>query len=165
MHLPQPFVYSNGYIMLPVPMDPLPDTVVVEGVRLTRKTAFHVSLLCVKNILARAPHAENEIGDLFRTVAERSVIALSAYIPDFRLAVRDDRMSLIVRCTVSSLKWYFDLVSNRLGTQVPYQPTHVTLYTKEPDVGIGLNSYAELNEWTRRISVHEEIERAFRYAR
>src|SRR3989344_4064357 len=145
------FKYSNGYIGLPVEVDSIPDTVFIEGETLQKKSSIHVSLLCVKDILAIKDISEQEILEAFCTFTTNNDISFFRYTGEFRFAQHEERKTLIALCEVSNLESLFKFLNARLGTAIATQPTHMTLYTLQPNVGIGLNTPADME--TKSISV------------
>jgi hypothetical protein len=138
------FIYSKGYIGLPVTVERLPETVSVEGQELLCKSTFHVSLLCVKELLLRKPDFEEAVLDFFCAFSKANDISFVAFSGEFRFAQDGDRKTLVALCKVSNLEKFFVELSAHLGVEVPPQPTHVTLYTLQPELGIGLNSKADM---------------------
>ena len=55
-------------------------------------------------------------------------------------------------CRVSNLDTFFDKINADFGLNIPYQPTHVSLYTLTLDEAIGLNSLEDLKEMTKDVS-------------
>lgn len=138
------FAYSKGYIGLPVEVGDLPDTVIVEGETLHRKSSFHVSLVCVKDILSKNPDVEQEVLDAFCSFAEKKNISFIRYTGEFRFAQHEEKKTLVALCEISNLLEFSESLGRKLGMIFPLQPTHVTLYTLQPNAGIGLNSPADM---------------------
>lgn len=129
----------------------VPDTIIVEGETLHKKSSFHVSLVCVKDILSKNPGIEQEVLDGFCSFAEKKDISLVRYTGEFRFARHEERRTLVALCEVSNLRELSESLGRKLGMILPSQPTHVTLYTLQPDAGIGLNSHADME--SKSISV------------
>jgi hypothetical protein len=138
------FTYSKGYIGLPLEVGELPESIVVKGETLLRKTLFHVSLLCVKDLLAKKSDIEQEVLTAFCSFVLEKDIAFLRYTGEFRFAQDGERKTLIALCEVAGLEAFFAGLSEKLGIDIPPQPTHVTLYTLQPDIGIGLNSLEDM---------------------
>jgi hypothetical protein len=134
------FLYAKGYIGLPITITGLPESIVIEGQTLVRKNSFHVSLLCVKDLLAENAGIEIDVIKAFCTYANQNDIAFATYTGEFRFAQAGERKSLIALCEISNLHGLANEMSKATGLPVPSQPTHVTLYTLQPNLGIGLNS-------------------------
>ena len=153
------YPYSKGYIGLPINIALLPQTINIDGNILTSKSTFHVSLVCVKNILAlyNKENLEQHIIEKFCNYVSNNEIAFLKFSNEFRFAQFEERKTLIIRCEVSNLAKFFELLSKELGIQMPLPPTHVTLFTLQPDAGIGLNSYEELEVKSKIIDISSEI--------
>ena len=129
----------------------LPERVEVFGTTLLRKTEFHTTLTSIRAAAASISgmslsEAEERIVSVFRTHVAKHPISFESFADDFRY-VRDDarkRESAIVRCRVNGLEELFAHYQKTLGVAVPIQPTHVTIYTKELNVGIGIDSVEEM---------------------
>jgi 16S rRNA (adenine1518-N6/adenine1519-N6)-dimethyltransferase len=149
--------YDKGYIALWCGNYDLPDTIEIEGDTLTKKDHFHVSLLCVKNILETHPGKEEEIIQHFCDFTQEHEIKFSGFTKEFRLATREERKSIIAMCKVSNLEAFAQHLSEKIGMEVAIQPTHVTIYTLQHNMGIGLNSPEELEEKSKLVDVPEAV--------
>lgn len=138
------FAYSKGYIGLPVEINNLPETVLVEGETLQKKSSFHVSLVCVKDILSKNPNVEQDVLNEFCSFTEKKEISFIRYTGEFRFARHEERKTLVALCKVSNLSEFSESLGRKLEIALPLQPTHVTLYTLQPDAGIGLNSPVDM---------------------
>ena len=145
--------YNKRYISLLLKLSKLPASLAVEEYKLHLRSSFHVSLVCVKNILVDCPDSEEVILDTFESFLKKQEITFSNFTGEFRLATVNERVSVVAMCEVLNLKDFFDALNKKLKSNIPYQPTHVTLYTLQPDAGIGLNSQAELEKLSRPIAV------------
>jgi hypothetical protein len=159
MHISYPYKYDYGYIGLAdIQIDVLPESVTVEGSTLLRKIEFHISLLHVEGIaqLIDATHAvsiEAELVERFATYITDHDLSHYGSIKHFRLVERADRKSLILMTEVPGLVEFFNELSEAYAVDLPVQPTHITLYTLQPDKGIGLLSDAELERDSREVVV------------
>lgn len=153
------FTYSKGYIALPVEIHGLPESVRIENETLQRRSSFHVSLLCVKDLLEKHGNIEEKILDSFCSFVNKNDISFVKYSGEFRFAKNGERKSLVVRCETSNLKEFSVLLGRELGMSIPPQPTHVTLYTLQPDAGIGLNSPADMEAKSLPVQVPEDVRR------
>jgi len=141
--------YNKGYVALWLPTYDVPATIDIAGEILEVKDHFHVSLLCVKNLLQVQPDIEERVLELFCEFLQQHELIFEGFTGEFRIAEREERMSLIAMCTVSNLSKLPGYLSEHLAMSVPDQPAHVTLYTKGKNLGIGLNSPEELAEKSR----------------
>lgn len=155
------FAYSKWYIGLPVEVGSLPDTVTIEGETLHKKSSFHISLICVKDILSKNPGVEQEVLDEFCSFAEKKDISLIRYTGEFRFAQHEERKTLVALCEISNLRELLESLGKKLGMALPSQPTHVTLYTLQPDAGIGLNSPADMESKSIPVEVPAILKESF----
>ncbi len=155
--LEAPYGYVDGYIYLSVaiPIDRLPRSVEVGAKTLNRKTEFHVSLVCVKCIASLYEKLGKKTDeDLIKEVIakfaayvqEHSIIFLG-FTDEFRHAIRGEEETIVGCCDVSNLVEFFDELNREYGTNISYQPTHVTLYTFKTNIGIGISSKKQMESY------------------
>lgn len=154
------FIYSKGYIGLPIEVGNIPASIFVEGIELVKKNTFHVSLLCVKNILLENKDIEQDILDVFCEFIKDKNIYFLKYTGEFRFARSEERKTLVALCKIENLNELFDLINNKFNLSIPYQPTHITLYTLQPEIGIGLNSYEEMEIKSNPVDISIEVKDA-----
>lgn len=151
------FAYSKGYIGLPIQVNKLPESVEIEGERLVIKSSFHVSLVCVKDIVDKYGGDEKRILELFCSFIKDNEIEFLEYTGEFRFAENVDRKTLVALCKISNLEELFIFLRRELVLDIPLQPTHVTLFTLQPDLGIGLNSQADMEGKSVTVTVPDEV--------
>jgi len=160
------FFFNKGYICLNVEINNLPEKFSINGHNLYSKSSFHTSLLCVKNIVENygksVEKIEQKILEQFCEFISKSSISFISYTGDFRFACFEERKSVIAMCKVSNLESFSKSLGMGLGIEITLQPTHVTIYTLQKDVGIGLNSQAELDTKSVLIQVSEEIRKSLK---
>jgi len=149
--------YDKGYIALWLEDYPLPDTLDIEGNTLLKKNHFHVSLLCVKNIFEVKPDIENKILNLFCDFIKEKELRFEGFTNEFRTANADKRKSVVALCNISNLNTFADYLSDKIDVKVAHQPAHVTIYTLQPNAGIGLNSKDELQTKSKPVDVPDEV--------
>lgn len=149
--------YNKGYIALWCKDYDLPDTFEVDGETLLKKDHFHVSLLSVKNILEEKPDMEEDILKYFCEFFKDNEMKLEVFTKEFRLAQNDERKSIVALCKVSNLHKFAEYLTNKIGITIAPQPAHVTIYTLQHNMGIGLNSPEELAEKSKPIEVPEAV--------
>ncbi|PCI89453.1 hypothetical protein COB18_04015 [Candidatus Kaiserbacteria bacterium] len=149
--------YDNGYISLQCENYNIPETFEIDGETLLKKDAFHVSLICVRNILEIKPDIEVEILQHFCNFLQQHEIKFEGFTKEFRLAREGERKSVVALCKVSNLHKFADYLGEKTGITVEPQPVHVTIYTLQPNVGIGLNSPEEMEQKSIKIDVPEAV--------
>lgn len=150
---------KHGYLFFPIQLPSLPETVVIDGIKLSLKTSFHVSLICVKQFLEFENIEERAVSS-FCAFAASHEVSFVRFTGEFRLAQFEGRKSLVALCEISNIDLLFKFLSKELGVEVPPQPTHVTLYTLQKDVGIGLNSDSEMKSKSTKVDVSSFIKSA-----
>jgi hypothetical protein len=151
--------YGQGYLALPISLEGLPPRLLVGELDLLAKSTFHVSLLCVKNLIRKyGAKVEDEILTLFCAFAKENEVAFVRYTGEFRFAETMERKTIIALCEISNLDVFFTYAEKELNISIPFQPTHVTLYTLQPELGIGLNSQVEMDQKTQPIEVPVELQ-------
>ncbi|MCX6717455.1 MAG: hypothetical protein NTU76_02155 [Candidatus Taylorbacteria bacterium] len=139
------FNLNEGYIQLPITIDHLPPKLDVLNYELLLKDELHCSLVCIKNLTNKyGPDIEKKIIDLFNDFTLNYDIALVNFHNEFRLVHRKERVSVIAMCNISNIDIFYKLLNEKLGISEVIPPMHVTLYTLQPNMGIGVNTDSEL---------------------
>lgn len=146
---------KNDTIGMPVNFSGLPQEIEIAGERLYRRSSFHVSLVCIGQIIEKyqvvIPDFINKVAADFRRFSRENNISFLGCRDEFRFARQDKLSSVIVMCDISNLNKFFDLLNRKYSLNVSYQPTHITLYTRQPDKGIYLTDEDDLNKFTKLI--------------
>lgn len=137
----------------PSPFDAFSATVVWDNQKLIKKDTFHFTVLHVETAceLMRAAgglqhaSAEEKVTAFFNTFVEKHPIDLVSFQDDFRYAQKDEKRTVVVRCIASNLTEFFAELNHTFGIDMPIQPTHVTLYTLQKNVGIHIPSDEVMN--------------------
>lgn len=151
------FTYNKGYIALRCKNYDIPETFKVDGETLLKKDSFHISLVCIKNLLDIKPEIESGVLEHFCNFLQENEIKFEGFTKEFRLAKHEERTSVVALCKVSNLHKFSDYLSEKIGIVVAPQPTHVTIYTLQQNAGIGLNSPEEMDEKSKPIEVPEAV--------
>lgn len=152
--------YETGYITLPVKPGNLPDSISAEGITLYKKSEFHITLLSTKRIAKNIDEAnedklEAEIVEEFKKFIVDKPIKDFRILPEFRFVKRDERKTVVVMVETENLKDFFGLLRNKYKTNIPDQPTHVTIYSLDPEFGISISSKQDLERDTKVIDIPE----------
>lgn len=145
------YFFGNGYIATSVKIEGLPKVLEINSKTLSLKSSFHVSFVCVKNIVSKyGEDSEQKVIDLFCDFVSRSKISFINYREEIRYAVdkKTGRETLIVMCDVSNIKEFFEALNKEFGFNIETPPTHVTLYVLQQDKGIGLNNSSDIEDKT-----------------
>jgi hypothetical protein len=158
MSVLKPYEYGRGYIYLPVEgLTGLPETVEHDGIVLHKKSELHVSLVSIEKLtqkaLVDAATFEDGCLELFNRFVRTQPLDDIVLTGELRYATKRDKRSIVAMATVAGIDELFTDLSERSNADLPVQPTHVTLYTAQPDMGISISSYDELDA----ISVPVEI--------
>jgi hypothetical protein len=150
MNVSSPYKYENGYIFLPVhpKLSDIDEMIELFNDILYVTSEFHISLLCVKDILSKFPNIkEKDIITFFNDFVSQTDLSLFSYTLEYRIASHPDgRRSLVQMVQVPFLKDFFTLLNSEFNISLDTQPTHITLYTKQKDKGIGINTQQQLSE-------------------
>ena len=147
--------FKNQTIALPVSIENLAGEIEMDGNILVVKPSFHVSLVCIGEIIKKhniaIPDFENKIIADFCEFTETQDVKFLRYTNKFKFAARDDLKTIIVMCDVSNLDTFFDLINTKYSLNVEYPPTHVTLYTLPSKPGIFLSDSSDIEKFTSDI--------------
>lgn len=151
--------HDNGYISLVISdLADLPEQINVDGKTLLRKGEFHISLMALKNLLPliNAVNADVTELDLVQDFLDyHSNFQLAEYAPtnEFRYVIRDERETVVGMVEVPHINGLFEQLRAKYGVDIPTQPTHITLYTLQPEAGIGILSQDEIEKDSKPISL------------
>lgn len=139
-------------IGLPVFFKGLPQSIVVKNETLLLKDAFHVSLVCIGKIIEKhgvqiPDFVRNVIAD-FCTFTQHTPIELICYRDEFRFVKENERKSVVVMCDIANLDKFFAFLNQKYALSLEYPPTHMTLYTLQPNRGIFLTDSADIMSLT-----------------
>lgn len=144
-------------IGLPVSVVNLPEKIDVEGCTLLLKSSFHVSLVCIGKIIEKynvsIPNFINKVVDDFCEFTKENNIDFISYSGESRFVAQNERRSVVVMCDVSNLDKFFKFINQKYGLNVEYPPTHVTIYTLQPDKGIFLTDSEDIKQLTKSITI------------
>ena len=149
------YIFKKRTIALPVSLENLPQKVKIDGYELLLKSSFHISLVCIGKIIEKhnvsIPDFENLIIKDFCEFIENHDVSLVGYRDEFRIATQNERKSVVMMADISNLNDFFDLINQKYNLDIEVHPTHVTLYTLQPDIGIFITDSDDLKQLTRKI--------------
>ncbi|HEY4964298.1 MAG TPA: hypothetical protein VIH90_06405 [Candidatus Saccharimonadales bacterium] len=155
------YIYDKGYIVLNISLtNELPKSITIKGHHLSLKSEFHISLINAGKIAqiidqSQADEIEKQIVEQFNNYSESNSLDDYKLLKKYRFVERDVRKTVIEMVEVANLYSFFDQVKQTYGVDIPYQPTHVTLYTLQPEKGIGILSEQELSSESKPVDIKE----------
>jgi hypothetical protein len=160
MTIPDTYNYEEGYIGLLIDIVGLPKSIVVKGNKLVPKTEFHITLINAGAIaqsidVNNANAIEKEIIDEFNKFIIKQPLDHYQLFKKFRFVTRDVRKSVITIASVPNLKEFFNILRKKYDKEIPYQPTHATIYVLPSKGGIGLLSDQQLEEDSVPVEIPE----------
>lgn len=155
------YFFGNGYIALPVEIEGLPNIVDIDDKTFLIKSSFHVSLVCVKDIVSKhGEDYEQKVIEFFYDFVQSNKISFIGYKNEFRYAKdkETDRETVIVMSDILNLKEFFEKLNKKFGFDIEIPPTHITLYAIQQDKGIGLNNSFDIEDKTSVITEQIPLE-------
>lgn len=138
----------------------VPDTITVGQYTLLRKSELHITLLAGK-FLAPLLDSQNEMharellrDDLLAFTKDHDLTQFTL-TGDYYLVEQEECVTIIAMVTVPVVEPFFDFLRDKYGVAFPTQPTHITLYTLQPDAGIWLTSSEDLDRYGQKITPKE----------
>ncbi len=146
---------NRDVIGLPVVISGLPERIEVFGHKLVPKSSFHISLVCIGKIVEKYgiqnPEFKNEVINDFNWFVENFEIRFLGYKNEFRFLAEGEKKAVVVMCEVSYLRQFFEEMNNKYSLNIEYPPTHITLYTLQPEVGIFMTNLEDMKNLSKQI--------------
>jgi hypothetical protein len=161
-------VVAGHSLVVPLIVDGLPEEVEALGERWQRKLEFHLTAVSARKLeLVAGGRA-----DLWRrvtSVASGRALGPIAALEEVRRVSdprRPELRTLIVMADAPGLDTLHADLSWALGTALTPPPAHVTLYSSDPEEGIGIDDVAELRELAPELSAaqQDEVRSAIRFS-
>ena len=154
------YYYEEGYIGLNIDIVGLPESIVIKGYEFVPKSDFHITLINARATartidINNADNIEKEIVNEFKNFIIKQPLDSYQLFKKFRFVTRDERKSVIAMASVPNLKEFFDILRKKYSAEIPYQPTHATLYVLPSMGGIGLLSEQQMAEGSEHVQVPE----------
>ena len=151
----------------PVEITGLPPRIEALGRRWQRKVEFHMTVIGSSRI-ERLGRADSGIRERVAGVLDaRSVgpIYLTRELRRVRHPEAAELETIVVMVACPALAAIYRELSEEVAAELVPPPAHVTLYSTDPEQGIGINDQAELRERAPEMSEAEEkeIRRAMRF--
>ena len=149
-------ISGTNTIGLPVPSPDLPKEIEVEGNKLLLKSIFHVSLVCINEIIKKYnvsnPGFRDSVLNDFCEFTSQYPVEFLRYTGDFKYCEQDNLKTVIATCEVSYLRNFFKILNKKYELALEYPVSHVTLYAHDGKTGIFLIDSKDINDFTKPIS-------------
>lgn len=147
-------ISATNTIGLPILLENLPSEVIIDGNKLLVKTSFHVSLVCINEIIKKhnilIPDFKDSIVQDFCEFTATNDIQVLRY-KEFKYAEENNLKTVIITCEVSNLPKFFEIINKKYGLKIEYPPIHVTLYAHDGKTGIFLTDSDDIKNLTKSI--------------
>lgn len=147
-------ISATNTIGLPVSLENLPSEVTIDGNKLLLKSSFHVSLVCINEIIKKYNISILDFKNLvvkdfcdFTAINEIKVLRYK----EFKYAEQNSLKTVIIMCELSNLPKFFEILNKKYGFEIEYPPTHVTLYAHDGKTGIFLTDTNDIKNLTKPI--------------
>ncbi|MFZ2555380.1 MAG: hypothetical protein WAZ27_02745 [Minisyncoccia bacterium] len=159
--LPEGYWYHpEGYAWFVLPTAPfvdLPEDVEVQGTMLRKKTEFHVTIMNVREVAqaiteqkgGKKDEVERDILSMLATYLHNHRVHLVSFRDDLRFAKKQERISIAGRCDMEGIEGFFADVESKYDVSIARQPAHVSLYTLLDTGAVGIDTDAEMENYTR----------------
>ena len=155
--------YQDRFITLAnLNLPELPKILEVSGDKLVIKPEFHIALLAVERVAeiinkASADMLRQEIvAEFDKFVKDRPLTDYELLPGDLRLVRVNGNKTIVVMAEMPRIQELFDTLGKKYKTELPAQPTHITLYTLPDDTfGIPIFSYDDLEKISQPIELPE----------
>jgi len=148
-------ISATNTIGMPVSLSNLPREIEIEGNKLLAKSSFHVSLVCINEIIKKYKVSitdfRNKVLGEFCDFIKMNPISLLNYLPDFKFVEQDNLKTVVVMCRVINLDKFFEILNKKYNLNIEYPPTHVTLYAHDGMTGIFLTDANDIKNYTKPI--------------
>ena len=147
-------------VVAPVLIDGLPDRIEALGESWSRKVEFHVTAVSAAT-LQQAGEGDPEVWRAVAAVARGRSIGPVLVFEDVRRVTHPERpglRTLIAMAHAGGLDALHHDLSVALGTQVGPPPAHITLYSSDPEAGIGIDTEWELVQRAPRLGLPAQQE-------
>ena len=151
--------YGGGYIsLINFDLQNVPEKVDIDGYELLKQNEFHISIMALKNLapmldVENPEQACEQLKRDFLEFAKTHNLAGFRLTGEYRMVQRDERVTIVAMVELRNINKLFDYLRSKHGIDFPTQPTHITMYTLHPNVGIGILSQDELANNSSLVSI------------
>lgn len=151
----------------PLEIGGLPATITALGRRWRRKAEFHMTVLAA-SVIEEVGEGDPRIWEVIRTLLGGRSLGPILVTRDLRHVSHPEKpeletIVLMVRCR--ALRPLYEELSRELNVKLSPPPAHVTLYSTDPNEGIGIGDRRQLRQRAPALSetVQEQLRRAMRF--
>jgi hypothetical protein len=151
------YILRNQTIGLPVVLNNLAKEITVEGMVLSVKSVLHISLVTIGQMIIRhkidiLDFEEKIVADFCEYVGKYPIEFVD-FTGEYRFAWQNELRTLVAMCNVSNLDGFFELINKKYNLQIAIPPTHITLYTLQPEMGIFLVDEDDIKQMSKRVDL------------
>jgi hypothetical protein len=153
--------HDNGYIpLVNLLISNIPEKIKVQDFELLKKNEFHVSIMALKHLAPmlnpdNVEQASEQLKQDFLEFIKKHNMSNYNLTGEYRLVKRDERVTLVAMAKLENLDSFFEYLRSKHATDFPTQPAHITMYTLQPEAGIGILSDDELQRDSIIVSIPE----------
>ncbi len=165
---PEPLVVAEGQsVVAPLAIAGLPAYLDALGGRWQRKSEFHLTAIAAR-VLERLERGRPQVREVVERLALGRSLGPVAISADIRRASHPEKPglhTLIAMADCPGLSQLYRELSAELKVELSAPPAHITLYSTDPDDGIGVVDRQELRERAPALSAFEQdtLRRAMRF--
>jgi len=159
-------ISKYGYLTINIDLDlSLQSKIIYKNKKFKLKKEFHITLLNMKNInlLVNGNYIVNKkLIKKIKKIVEKHVnsYGLNVIIKDeYKIVKRSGVESIIQMVDLKNFHILFEKLSRELGVCIPIQPFHITIYTRNSNLGINLRSFRELKELSEKINFKKYVKK------
>lgn len=153
--------HDNGYISLVnLAIGNAPEKIKVQDYELVKKNEFHISIMALKHLAPMlnpddVEQASEQLKQNFLEFIKEHNMSNYNLTGEYRLVKRDERVTLVAMARLENLDSFFEYLRLKHTIDFPTQPAHITMYTLQPEAGIGILSDDELQRDSIIVSIPE----------
>ncbi len=149
--------FGNQVISLPIFLNELPKDILIEETNLFLRSSFHVTLVAIGEIIRKhavtIPDFELNLIQDFCDYVKKNPIEFIGFKNEYRFVSENERRSIVAMCNISNLEGFFNLLNTKYNLNIEVPPTHVTIYTLQPNKGIFLTDSSDIQKLTKIVTV------------
>ncbi|MGE5309705.1 MAG: hypothetical protein ACM3JF_01335 [Sphaerimonospora mesophila] len=129
----------------------MPDKIVVNNYELLRKSEFHISIMAIKHLAPilnpnNIASASEQLKQDFIDFAATNDLITFTLTGQYRLVAHNERVTVVAMVNLQGVEELFHYLRQKHAIDLPIQPTHITLYTLQPETAIGILSEQQLED-------------------